>query len=165
MDSGEENEGAVRSIGHHEEAPQFVLERYKYILQQIHAINENVYRFLALFQTLATALVAAALGLFVTRDKWGITRDVAHGGVIGLLLLVTASAAFTIVFIIVGVASWIDYRREECELADRFFLPGFRTSPRLRNCLRWYETYIVLFIVAATSILWALATVYLFPHL
>lgn len=165
MDSSEEGEGAVRSIGHPEKTPEFALERYKYILQQIHAINENVYRFLALFQTLATTLVAAALGLFVGHDKWGITRDVAHDGLIGLLLLVTASAAFTIVFIIVGVASWIDYRREECELADQFFLPGFRTPARLRNCLRWYETYIALFIVVATLLLWVLATVYLFPHL
>jgi hypothetical protein len=136
-----------------------VIERYKYILQQIHATNENVYKFLALFQTVGTALVTAILGLFVSRDKWGIPRDVVHAGVIGLLLLITASAAFTVLFIVVGVTSWLDYRREECELADRFFQPGFRTPPRLRNCLRWYETYIVLFIVIVTSLLWILVAV------
>ena len=35
---------------------EFALERYKYILQQIHTVNENVYRFLAIYQTLAVAL-------------------------------------------------------------------------------------------------------------
>jgi hypothetical protein len=112
-----------------------------------------------------TALVTAILALFVSHDKWGISRDVAHAGLIGLLLLITASAAFTVLFIIVGVASWIDYRREECKLADQYFMPGFRTPPRLRNCLRWYETYIALFIVIVTSFLWILAAIYLLPHL
>lgn len=149
----------------YEKTPEFVIERYKYILQQIHTINENVYKFLALFQAIGTALVTAILGLFVSHDKWGIPRDVAHAGVIGLLLLITVSAAFAVLFIIVGVASWIDYRREECELADQFFLRGFRAPPRLRNCLRWYETYITLFIVVATLSLWIFATIYILPRL
>ncbi|MGH3770161.1 MAG: hypothetical protein ACRDRW_01965 [Pseudonocardiaceae bacterium] len=162
MDASEE---AVKPTEGHEKTSEFVMERYKYILQQIHTINENVYKFLALFQTVGTALSTAILGLFVSHDKWGIPRDVAHAGVIGLLLLITASAAFTVLIIIVGVVSWFDYRSEECELSDRFFLPGFRTPPRLRNCLRWYETYITLFIVVVTSLLWILAAVYLLPHL
>jgi hypothetical protein len=161
MDASE----TVKSTVDHEKMPEFVIERYKYILQQIHAINENVYRFLALFQTVSTALVTATLALFVGHNKWGIPPDVAHAGVVGLLLLITVSAAFVVLLIIVGIASWIDYRREECELANRFFLSDFRTPPRLRNCLRWYETYIALFIIIVTSFLWILAAVYLLPHL
>lgn len=161
MDASE----TVTSTVDHEKMPEFVIERYKYILQQIHTINENVYRFLALFQAVSTALVTATLALFVGHNKWGIPPDVAHAGIVGLLLLITASAAFVVLLIIVGIASWIDYRQEECELAHRFFLSDFRTPPRLRNCLRWYETYIALFIIIVTSLLWILATVYLLPHL
>lgn len=50
---------------------EFALERYRYILQQIHATNENAHRFLAIYQTLATTLVGAALALFVGYRKWG----------------------------------------------------------------------------------------------
>lgn len=67
---------------------EFALERYRYILQQIHAVNENAHRFLTLYQTLATALVSAALLLFVGYQKWDVAPDTARGGVIGLLVLV-----------------------------------------------------------------------------
>ncbi len=59
----------------------FVLERYKYILQQINAVNENVHRFLAIYQTLAVALVSGGLALFVGYRKWGIAASVARAGV------------------------------------------------------------------------------------
>jgi hypothetical protein len=38
---------------------EFKLERYKYILKQSHFFNENIHKYLSLFQVLATALVAA----------------------------------------------------------------------------------------------------------
>ena len=140
----------------YEEAPAIVLERYKYILNQIHVMNENVYRFFAIFQALATAMVTAALGLFVGYSKWGISADTARTGVRGVLVLTTAVAAFTVLMVVVGVLSWLDYRREECELTEKYFVAGFRTRPRLRNFYRWYETYIVVFIVAITGVLWIL---------
>jgi len=64
---------------------EFALERYRYVLQQIHAVNENAHRFLTLYQTLATALVSAALLLFVGYQTWDVAPDTARGGVIGLL--------------------------------------------------------------------------------
>lgn len=45
---------------------EFALERYRYILQQIHAVNENAHRFLALYQTLATALVTVVAAFTAT---------------------------------------------------------------------------------------------------
>lgn len=53
------------------ERHEFALERYRYILQQIHAVNENAHRFLAIYQTLATTLVGATLALFVGYRNWG----------------------------------------------------------------------------------------------
>lgn len=133
---------------------QFALERYKYILQQIHTVNENVYRFLAIYQTLATALIGGALALFVGYRKWGIQASVARSGEVGLMWLTTVIAAFASMLIIIGMLSWLDYRHEECELTDAAVRPGFRKPPQPRNFLRWYETYIVIFIAGSIAFLW-----------
>lgn len=133
---------------------QFALERYRYILQQIHAVNENVYRFLTIYQTLATAVVSGALALFVGYRKWGIRASVARSGVVGLMWLTTMIAAFAVMLIAVGMLSWLDFRREECELTDAAVRPSFRKPPRPRNFLRWYETYITIFIAGSIAILW-----------
>ena len=87
---------------------EFALERYRYILQQIHAVNENAHRFLAIYQTLATTLVGAALALFVGYRNWEVEAATARGGVVGLLILTTVVAAFTITLIVVGAFAWLD---------------------------------------------------------
>jgi hypothetical protein len=55
---------------------------------------------------------------------------------------------------VVGVLSWIDYRQEECELTNEVVRPGFRQPPRPRNFYRWYETYIIFFIVCSIIFMW-----------
>lgn len=145
------------------EQNQFALERYKYILQQIHTVNENVYRFLAIYQTLAVALVSGGLALFVGYRKWGLQASVARSGVIGVLLLTTVIAAFAVLLIVVGILNWLDYRREECELTNTEVRPGFREPPHTRNFFRWYETYIVLFIVGSIVFLWSFTLTHLLP--
>ncbi|MFJ8020516.1 hypothetical protein [Streptomyces sp. NPDC096311] len=142
---------------------EFALERYRYILQQIHAVNENVHRFLAIYQTLATALVGAAVALFVGYRKWEVAPDVARGGVIGLLILATVVAAFTCMLIVVGALTWLDYRNEECDITDEVVGLGFRARPRSGNLLRWYETYVLLFIVVSVVTMWLLAGLFLLP--
>jgi lysylphosphatidylglycerol synthetase-like protein (DUF2156 family) len=142
---------------------EFALERYRYILQQIHAVNENAHRFLALYQTLATALVSAALALFVGYRKWNVPPATARGGVIGLLALVTVVAAFTSTLIVVGALAWLDFRNEECDITDEMVGPGFRKRPRTGNFARWYETYVLLFILVSVVTMWVLAAFFLLP--
>ena len=144
-------------------AQAFEVERYKYILQQLHTVNENVYRFLAIYQTLATVLVGAALALFVRYEDWSIRPEIARIGIVAILLLVTVIAGFTVLLIVVGVFSWLDYRREECELTEEVVRPGFRRAPDPRNFWRWYETWIVGFIVASIVVMWALAAAIVLP--
>lgn len=154
---------APRSATETTAAHEFALERYKYILQQIHTVNENLYRFLAIYQTIATALVGAALALFVGYRQWGLADSTARDGVIGLLLLTTVVAVFTCVLIVIGGLAWIDYRNEECDLTDSAVRPGFRARPRTRNYLRWYETYVLLFILLSIVVMWLLAGLLLLP--
>ncbi|MDF3142525.1 MULTISPECIES: hypothetical protein [unclassified Streptomyces] len=142
---------------------EFALERYRYLLQQIHAVNENAHRFLALYQTLATTLVGAALALFVGYRKWDLAPATARSGVIGLLILVTMVAAFTATLIVVGALAWLDYRNEECDITDEVVGAGFRTRPRPGNFLRWYETYVLLFILVSVITMWVLAAFFLLP--
>lgn len=144
---------------------EFQLERYKYILQQIHAVNENVYRFLAIYQALATALVSGGLALFIGYRKWGLSTSVARSGIIGLLLLLSIAAAFTVMLIIIGIFSWLDYRLEECALTDIAVYPGFRKPPTTRNLFRWYETYIVIFILVSVAFLWMCALIFVIPDI
>ncbi|MEU6518085.1 hypothetical protein [Streptomyces sp. NPDC046978] len=142
---------------------EFALERYRYILQQIHAVNENVHRFLAIYQTLATALVSGALALFVGYRKWGVAPATARGGVIGLLTLTTVVAAFTITLIVVGALAWFDYRNEECDITDEVIGASFRKRPRPGNFFRWYETYVLLFILVSVITMWVLSEYFLLP--
>ncbi|WP_343947845.1 hypothetical protein [Nonomuraea longicatena] len=142
---------------------EFALERYKYILQQIHATNENVYKFLAIYQAMASALAAAGLALFVGYKGWGVTPTVTRAGLIGLLSLITVIGTFTILLVLVGILAWLDYRHEECELTDEIVYPGFRKKPRVRNFFRWYETYIVAFIATSIAFMWWFAATFILP--
>lgn len=141
----------------------FEVERYKFLLQQLHTVNENVYRFLAIYQTLATVLVGAALVLFVRYEEWKIRSGVAQIGIVAILALVTVIAFFTVLLIVIGVFTWLDYRREECELTDEAVRKGFRRAPEPRNFWRWYETWIVGFILASIAFMWCGAAFVVLP--
>ena len=67
-----------------------------------------------------------------------------HPHLLGLLGILTL---FVVASIVVGVVSWLDYRREEAEFLDREVEPGFRPPPDTRNLWRWTETYVGLFIL------------------
>ncbi|GAA3672224.1 hypothetical protein GCM10022224_040540 [Nonomuraea antimicrobica] len=141
----------------------FALERYKYILQQIHASNENVYKFLAIYQAMASTLATAGIALFIGYKGWGITPVVTRAGLLGLLSLITVIGVFTMLLVFVGVLTWLDYRNEECELTDEVVHPGFRKKPRVRNLFRWYETYIIAFIATSIAFMWWFATTFILP--
>ncbi|MPY58488.1 hypothetical protein FNH08_15315 [Streptomyces spongiae] len=132
-------------------------------MQQINAVNENAHRFLAIYQTLVTTLMGAALALFVGYHKWQIQPATARGGVIGLMALVTVVAAFTATLIVVGALAWLDYRNEECDITDELVGTGFRERPRPSNLFRWYETYVLLFILVSVVTMWCLAGFFLLP--
>lgn len=142
-----------------------VLERYKFILQQIGATNESVHRYASIFQAIATAVTSAIVALYVGYSSWEIDPDVARRGVIGLLVVLAVAALFTSALITSGILSWLDYRVEECELTATYHSAGFRNPPNLRNAVRWTETYFILFILASTITLWVLCFSFLFPQM
>jgi hypothetical protein len=140
-----------------------VSDRYRFILQQIHVVNENLYRFLAIYQTIVTALVGSQLILFVNYHRWAVPAHTTKLALVGLLLLETVVGAFVLLLIIVGLLSWFDYRREESELSDWIVGQGFRKPPEKGNWYRWYETYVGLFVGISIALAWALTFVVLLP--
>lgn len=132
------------------------LEYYKYLLQEIEATNQNVHKYVALYQTLGTALGTAALVLLVSYQKWNIPADIVRGAVTGLLTIITFVAAFACLLVIAGMISWFDFRKEECRLLEDHFGTNFRQPPQFRNFWRWTETYILLFIVTSIGLVWLL---------
>lgn len=144
---------------------EFSLERYKYILAQIHAVNENVYKFLAIYQAIATTVIGAAIAVFIWYRRWGIPAPIARQGVLGLMWLETIVAGFTALLIFIGILAWLDYRKEECELTDMAVRKGFRKQPQIGNFFRWYETYILAFIVGTTGFMWFYGLAFIVPHI
>ena len=130
-----------------ERGKDFKLERYKYILQQLHALNEGSHRYLLVYQTLATAIIGAVLAVFVAWKDLKIDANAARLGIRGLMGLLTVLTIFVILVIVAGIASWIDYRREEVKLLDTEVEQGFRQPPRIRNFWRWHEIHIILFLI------------------
>ena len=129
---------------------EFKLERYKYILLQLHSLNENIHRYLTIFQALITAVVGGIITIFVSWQNLKISVETAKIGIKGLLGLLIILSLFVIVSILSGLFSWWDYRKEEVKLLDDAVRPGFRRKPDLKNFWRWYETYIVIFILLST---------------
>lgn len=156
--SGNDQVGQISEI-----EKDFGLERYKFILQQMQALDENVHRFLTIYQTLTSTLVGGGLALFVGYRKWGIRTGTARSGVIGMMWLVTIIAAFTVLLIIAGILNWLDYRREECDLTDTVVRRGFRKAPEPRNFFRWHETHIILFVIGSVVFLWIFVLIYILP--
>ena len=126
---------------------EFKLERYKFILQQINTLNENVHKYLTLYQTLATAIVGGVVLIVVSWKQLKIEAHIARAGVEGLLCLYVVLTLFIVVAIGAGIASWFDYRKEENEVLDEVVREGYRKPPQLGNLWRWNETYVLLFIV------------------
>jgi magnesium-transporting ATPase (P-type) len=139
--------------------------RYEHILEQIQSVNENVFRFLAIYQTLISALAAGQILLFINHQRWALTLSTTRIGLVGILVLETIVGVFASLMIIVGALNWFDYRSEECDISDVVLGRSFRKRPSLSNWYRWYETYIVIFIVLSVATLWTMVIAWMIPEL
>ncbi|GBE92262.1 hypothetical protein [Nostoc cycadae] len=142
---------------------EFYLERYKYILQEIRSLNENIHKYLTLFQTLATAIATAGVALFVGRQQLNLTPEITKVALQGLLGLLVILAAFVVFSIVAGIFSWLDYRTEEVELLNKVVGVGFRKLPKKSNFWRWQETYVLFFVVIVVIIIISYVQSYIIP--
>jgi hypothetical protein len=143
----------------------FQLERYKYILQQMNSLNESVHKYLALFQTLGTAVVGSGAVLFLAGKNRSVDIDTARLLILFVFSLFLTLAAFVVLSVLAGILSWLDYRREEVALLDEMVRPGFRSPSRVTNLLRWYETYVLLFVLITIATASIFTFKFLLPNL
>jgi hypothetical protein len=126
----------------------FKLKRYEFILQEIRALNENIHKYLTLFQTLITAIVGGGVALFVSWKELKINVEIARVGIQGLLGLMIILTLFVVILIVIGMISWFDYRQDEMKLINEVIGSKYRQPPRLGNLWRWHETWLVLFLIS-----------------
>jgi hypothetical protein len=130
---------------------EFRLERYKFILGQQKFLNENIFRYLALFQVLATAIVGSIIGILISFEKLSITPELAKVGIRGLLIILGILGLFVVISMLSGIFSWFDYRKEEVSLLNDEAGPDYRQNPSFRNFWRWNEVYLILFTIATVA--------------
>lgn len=126
---------------------EFIIERYKYILNEIHSLNDNFHKFLSVFQTLATAIIGGGVAFLATWKSMNLTAMTAISILRSLEGLLILLSVFILLSLLAGMSSWFDYRKEETELLNKVVEPNFRKPPKLRNLWRWSETYLLLFLV------------------
>ncbi|MBL1241431.1 MAG: hypothetical protein COB13_006250 [OCS116 cluster bacterium] len=141
----------------------YLVERYKYILQEIAALNARTPKYLLLFQSLTTAIFGGGVAVFLGWKNLNISFEIAQIGIEGLLWLFTILAFFVIVSIVVGMVAWMDYRQEEVELLEMVVKIDFRKAPKWRNFWRWSETYLILIIIFVTYFAWAFVNEKILP--
>jgi len=129
-------------------AKDFLIERYKYILGQKKDLNERSFKIASVFQ---------ALLLLVASGQYKVVLDL-EGGSIGAdrgILVSWAMFAFVCIatacylsLLLGGLFAWIKYRGDEATIEADVF-GAARSPPRVKDCLRWYETYLIVAGLAA----------------
>lgn len=132
---------------------EFKLERYKYILQEIHTLNEGIHKYLNLFQVLATAIIGAGALVFIGWQQSNISASATRASIRGLMGLLVIIALFLTISVITGAISWFDYRKEEVDLLNEAVFPNFRKPPTWKNFWRWNETYVILFVLMSVIVI------------
>jgi hypothetical protein len=122
--------------------PEFLLERYKYILDQKKNLNERTFKLAAVFQA-AVIIIASAQYKIVTDIQSG-EIDFRTGTAFcwSLLGVSFISAICFVALILGGLFSWLKYRSDEQKVEVKVFGVS-RSAPALRDCFRWYETYLI----------------------
>ena len=146
-----------------DKSKDYKLERYKFILQQLNSLNESSHKYIALFQTLATAILGAGFAIFAALGEKKISADTTRLGAYAILWLFTLLTFFVLVSIIVNAVSWFDYRKEEVELLSSEVHEDFRKMPSWKNSWRWGDTYFALSLLLILIIVWVYATFWLIP--
>ncbi|MGH1542172.1 MAG: hypothetical protein ACRBHB_17220 [Arenicella sp.] len=126
-----------------EEIESFRLERLKYVLSQQKFLNEHSHKYVATFQTTVTAIIVAAVAVFMSWRSLSISAEIAKSALRALELLLITVGGFLVLVIITNVASWWDYRKEESKLMNEVIGDGFRDPPSVKGVWRWFETWLL----------------------
>ncbi|MBS7457364.1 hypothetical protein [Coralloluteibacterium stylophorae] len=128
----------------------FMLERYKYVLEQKKFLNKTTLALLAIYQAGLALVVGAHYRLWTALAEERVSEGFASAASDGLLMLLWVLALFSVSMLISGILSWLDYRHAEALMEDEY-LGGSRPLPKIGRLFHWYETYVAIAILAITA--------------
>ncbi|MER8976860.1 MULTISPECIES: hypothetical protein [unclassified Mesorhizobium] len=120
----------------------YLLERYKYILDQKKELNKTTFIIAAFYQAVLVAILAAQFSIVKGVADRSLSSDLARLGSWGLFWCAVAVSAICIAALISGLFAWLNYREDESEIEVVAFGKS-RKPVRFRDALRWYESYII----------------------
>ena len=129
------------------------IERYRFVLSELTRLSENTHRhtryLLTVFPTVSSAIIALKFG------EKGLDIRMASKIAGVILVMFSVVSFFVIISVISDIASWFDYRNEEVKLIN--MMGGdFRKAPKIKNLWRWYETYLIGFVLFFVMIGWSI---------
>lgn len=135
--------------------------RFQYVLDRIASANENSFKVFGIFQGVMTSLLTALVALCLTYRSLLIPPDRAIQFAYAVLIVLSLSAALSLLVLIANTVSWWRYREEETTMLVE--AGATRAAPSIRSLLRWNEFYLGVGIVAATCGSWIIGTSQLIP--
>lgn len=126
----------------------FLIERYKYVLEQKRTLNEKTFKIVSLFQVVIAAIAAGNYEVIKSTQGGEISSATAilaihilYGG-----FLIATIACLSL--LVGGIVSWLDYRTDESRI-EAYVHGNPKSKIKLTAPLRWYETYIALTMLAS----------------
>jgi len=141
----------------------FLIERYKYILDQKKQLNATSFKVVSIYQAGLALILGGCYKVVVAEQAGDIAEAAAAWFLSGLLLAFGILTSFSVMMICSGIAAWFAYRKDEASI-ELQMLGVSRPLPRLRDVFRWYETYI-LFAVILIAVVFGLYLHSVFPVL
>lgn len=145
-------------------AGEFLLERYKYILDQKKALNETTFKIAALYQAVIVVLFAGEFAVVKDFLSRGVSAEVAKMASWAIFAMNLLLATICLTLLIGGALAWLSYRKEQIEI-ELYAMKMKRQELKKTNLLRWYETYIAISIVSVSLFHLVLLCMYISPLL
>jgi len=128
----------------------FLLERYKYILEQKRSLNAATFKIVSILQLIVAAVATANFSIIKAVQSGEIDSDAARLAVlfcfVGSIFVILAC----LLSLVGGLASWLKYRRDEAAVEMQVH-GAARPAPNFASIFRWYETYIILAAVVGAA--------------
>lgn len=121
----------------------YLLERYKYVLDQKKELNKTTFMIAAFYQAVLVAILAAQFSIVKSVADRSLSNELARIGSWGLFWCTVAVSAICIATLLGGLFAWLNYRSDEAEIEAIAFGKS-RNPVRVRDALRWYESYVML---------------------
>ncbi|TPJ17806.1 hypothetical protein FJW04_09705 [Mesorhizobium sp. B2-7-3] len=121
----------------------YLLERYKYVLDQKKELNKTTFLIGAFYQAVLAVIFAAQFQVVRSVSDHSLSSDIAKLGTWGLFWCAAAVSAICVMTLVAGLFAWLNYRSDEAEIEAVVF--GKARKPiGVMDAFRWYESYIII---------------------